>query len=146
MFTWITVISYHNHFVPAISYHSENPVRTITISYHCHFVPYADRYIITISYHMQIDTLYDHIVPYAVRYNRWPFRPYFTSYSNKCYTQVHAACWYRKKYVFKTGKKTNKKNIHVYYVIVYYHIFWALTIYCWWVCANKVFVFVYTYY
>ena len=37
------------------------PFRTITISYHCHFVPYADRYIITISYHMQIDTL-------------WPFR------------------------------------------------------------------------
>ena len=44
-----------------ISYHSENHFRTITISYHCHFVPYADRYIITISYHMQIDTL-------------WPFR------------------------------------------------------------------------
>jgi hypothetical protein len=35
--------------------------------------------------------------------------PYFTSYSNKCYTQVHAACWYRKKYVFKTGKKRKKK-------------------------------------
>jgi hypothetical protein len=60
----IIVISYHNHFVPAISYHSENHFRTITISYHkqidtllpfrtiCrskhydHFVPYADRYII----------------------------------------------------------------------------------------------------
>jgi len=28
--------------------------------------------------------------------------------------------------------------LHAYYVIVYYHIFWALTIYCWWVCANKV--------
>jgi hypothetical protein len=26
-------------------------------SYYNHFVPYADRYIITISYHMQIDTL-----------------------------------------------------------------------------------------
>jgi hypothetical protein len=34
----------------------------------------ADRHIMTISYHMQINTLYDHIVPYAVRYNRWPFR------------------------------------------------------------------------
>jgi hypothetical protein len=73
---WIIVISYHNHFVPAISYHSENHFRTITISYHCYFVPYADRYIITISYHMQIDTLwpfrticrsphYDHFVPNA---------------------------------------------------------------------------------
>jgi hypothetical protein len=41
-----------------ISYHSENHFRTITISYRCHFVPYADRYIITISYHMQIDTLW----------------------------------------------------------------------------------------
>ena len=58
----ITVISYHDHFVPAISYHSENHFRTITI-----------------SYHMQIDTLlpfrticrsthYDHFVPYADRY------------------------------------------------------------------------------
>jgi hypothetical protein len=67
------------YFVPAISYHSENHFRTITISYHCHFVPYADRYIITISYHMQIDTLlqfrticrsthYDHFVPYADKY------------------------------------------------------------------------------
>jgi hypothetical protein len=53
---WIIVKNY-SHFVPAISYHSENHFRTITISYHCHFVPYADRYIITISYHMQIDTL-----------------------------------------------------------------------------------------
>ena len=53
----IIVISYHNHFVPAILYHCENHFRTITISYHCHFVPYADRYIISISHHMQIDTL-----------------------------------------------------------------------------------------
>ena len=37
----------------------------IVISYHNHFVPYADRYIITISYHMQIETLYGHFVPYA---------------------------------------------------------------------------------
>jgi hypothetical protein len=62
----VYVISYHNHFVPAISYHSENHFRTITISYHMqidtllpfnticrskhydHFVPYADRYIIVI--------------------------------------------------------------------------------------------------
>ena len=51
----ITVISYHNHFVPGISYHSENHFRTITI--YDHFVPNADRYIITISYHIQIDTL-----------------------------------------------------------------------------------------
>jgi hypothetical protein len=44
-----------SHFVPGISYHSENHFRTITI--YDHFVPYADRYIITISYHIQIDTL-----------------------------------------------------------------------------------------
>jgi hypothetical protein len=127
----------YSHFVPAISYHSENHFRTITISYHMpidtllpfrticrsthydHFVPYADRniiwpfcticrlthmtisnhikkYIMTISYHMQIDTLWpfrtisrsthsDHFVPYADRYvitisyhmqidTLWPFR------------------------------------------------------------------------
>ena len=58
----IIVISYHNHFVPAISYNSENHFRTICRSiYYYHFVPYADRHIMTISYHMQIDTL-------------WPFR------------------------------------------------------------------------
>jgi hypothetical protein len=35
------------------------------------------------------------------------------------YTQVHAACWYRKKHLFKTKKKTNeKKNIHVYIHII----------------------------
>jgi hypothetical protein len=44
-------ISYHNHFVPL-------PFRTICRSIHYyHFVPYADRHIMTISYHMQIDTL-----------------------------------------------------------------------------------------
>jgi hypothetical protein len=85
IYIWIIVISYHNNIVPAISYHSEN-----------HFVPYADRYIMNISYHMQIDTLwpfrticrsihYDHFVPYADRYimtisyhmqidTLWPFR------------------------------------------------------------------------
>ena len=58
---------------------SENHFRTITILYHCQFVPYADRYIMTISYHMQIDTLwpfraicrsihYYNFVPYADKY------------------------------------------------------------------------------
>jgi hypothetical protein len=55
----IIVISYHNHFVPAISYNSENHFRTICRSIHYyHFVPYADRHIMTISYHMQINTLW----------------------------------------------------------------------------------------
>ena len=95
-------LRYHNFHtynvrIIAISYLSENHFRTITILYHCQFVPYADRYIITISYHiMQIDTLwpyrticrsthYDHFVPYADRYiitisyhmqinTLWPFR------------------------------------------------------------------------
>jgi hypothetical protein len=31
--------------------------------------------------------------------------------------QVHAACWYRKTYVFKTGKKT-KKNIYMYIMLL----------------------------
>ena len=46
--------------------------------------------------------------------------PYFTSYSNKCYTQVHAACWYRKKYVFKMKKKqpNEQKNIYMYIHII----------------------------
>jgi hypothetical protein len=71
----MVVISYHNHFVTAISYHSENHFRTICRSIHYyHFVPYADRNIMTISYHMQIDTLYDNFVPYADRYIIWPFR------------------------------------------------------------------------
>ena len=102
-----TVISYHNHYVPAISYHSENHFRTITISYHCHFVPYSDLYMITISYHMQIDTLYDHFVPYADKYimtisyhmqnlMQIVHLALFYINSNKCYTQVHAACWYGK--------------------------------------------------
>jgi hypothetical protein len=34
------------------------------------------------------------------------------------YTQVHAACWYRKKYVFKTGKKTNKKKYTCIYIML----------------------------
>jgi hypothetical protein len=46
---------------------------------------------------------------YGTKWLWYEMTVYFTSYSNKCYTQVHAACWYRKKYVFKTGKKTNKK-------------------------------------
>jgi hypothetical protein len=93
----LLVISYHNHFVPAISYHSENHFRTICRSTHYdHFVPYADRHIMTISYHMQIDTLwpfrticrsihYYNFVPYADRHimtisyhmqinTLWPFR------------------------------------------------------------------------
>jgi hypothetical protein len=45
----MVVISYHNHFVTAISYHSENHFRTICRSIHYyHFVPYADRNIMTI--------------------------------------------------------------------------------------------------
>ena len=71
---WL-VILYHNHFVLAISSHSENHFRTIYRSIHYyHVIPYADRNIMTISYHMQIDTLYDHFVPYADRYIIWPFR------------------------------------------------------------------------
>jgi hypothetical protein len=45
------------------------PFRTICrwIHYY-HFVPYADRHIMTISYHMQFDTIDDHFVPYAESY------------------------------------------------------------------------------
>jgi hypothetical protein len=62
------------------------PFRTVCRSTHYdYFLPYADRYIITISYHMLIDTLlpfrticrsthYDHFVPYADRYITWSFR------------------------------------------------------------------------
>jgi hypothetical protein len=78
---WIIVISYHSHFVPAISYHSENHFRIITISYHMQIdtlLPFRticrSIHYMTISYHMQIDTLYDHFVPYADRYIIWPFR------------------------------------------------------------------------
>jgi hypothetical protein len=65
-------------FSPRIS-HSVFIFLNRTTTYHNHFVPYADPYIITISYHMQIDTLlqfrticrsthYDHFVPYAKSY------------------------------------------------------------------------------
>jgi hypothetical protein len=73
--------TYHSHFVPAISYHSENHFRIITISYHMQIdtlLPFRticrSIHYMTISYHMQIDTLYDHFVPYADRYIIWPFR------------------------------------------------------------------------
>ena len=82
-------LRYHNFHtynvrIIAISYLSENHFRTITILYPSQFVPYADRYIMTIPYHMQIDTLwpfrticrsthYDHFVPYA-DWHIWPFR------------------------------------------------------------------------
>jgi hypothetical protein len=46
------------------------------------------------------------------------------------------------KHMYLRWGKNEQKNIHVYYVIVYFHIFWALTIYCWWVCANKVLTFI----
>jgi hypothetical protein len=51
-----------------------------------HFVAYADRHIMTISYHMQIDTIYDHIVPYAVRYRH--FVPYAKSYEDSTFILI----------------------------------------------------------
>ena len=77
----------------------------------------------TISYHMQFDTIDDHFVPYAESYEDSTFILILHHIQINVIPK-YAACWYSKKYVFKTGKKTEKKKyIHVYYVIVYYHIF-----------------------
>ena len=56
---------------PLISYHSENHFRTITISYHMQIDTLWPFH--TISWHMQIDTIYDHFVPYA-DWHIWQFR------------------------------------------------------------------------
>jgi hypothetical protein len=93
---YIMTISYHmqidtidDHFVPYADWHIwpfrtilKNtlwPFRTICRSTHCdHFVSYADRYIITISYHMQIDTLWPFRTVCKILW-RWYIYPYFTS-------------------------------------------------------------------
>ena len=77
----------------------------------------------TISYHMQFDTIDDHFVPYAESYE-----------DSTCililhHIQINVIPKYMlhvgtvKSMYLRRGKKETKKNIHVYYVIVYYPIF-----------------------
>ena len=86
---------------------------------------YADQHIMTISYHMQIDTLYDHI-SYHMQFDTIDdhFVPYAESYGDSTfililhYIQINVIPKYMlhvgtvKSMYLRRGEK--KKNIHVY--------------------------------
>ena len=103
----ITLISYHNHFIPL-------PFRTICRSIHYyHFVPYADQHIMTISYHMQINTLL----------------PYAKSYADSTFILIlhHIQINVIPKYMLHVGtvkrmylrqEKKRKKNIYMYIMLL----------------------------
>ena len=90
-----------------------------------HFVPYADRHIMTISYHMQIDTLlpfrticrsthYDHFVPYAKSYEDSTFILILHHIQINVIPKYMLHVGTVKSMHFKTEKQRKKKNIHVY--------------------------------
>ena len=74
---------------------------------------------------MQFDTIDDHFVQYAESYEDSTFILILHHIQINVIPQymLHVGTYRKKSMYLRRGKKRKKKNIHVYYVIVYYHIF-----------------------
>ena len=72
---------------------------------------------------MQFDTKDDHFVPYAESYEDSTFILILHHIQINVIPKYMLHVGTVKSMYLRWGKKRKKKNIHVYYVIVYYHIF-----------------------
>ena len=72
---------------------------------------------------MQFDTTDDHFVPYAESYEDSTFILILHHIQINVIPKYMLHVGTVKSMYLRRGKKLTKKNIHVYYVIVYYHIF-----------------------